>query len=261
MTDLIESALDQALLLTVNRPDKLNALNSALLVELRERIEGFARQPAATRPRAVVLTGAGDKAFVAGADIGELAGLGAPEARELSEVGHRLGRAIEEAPFPVIAAVNGFALGGGLELALCADFVYASERAKFGLPEVGLGLIPGFGGTQRLRRRIGAARARELIYTGRVIDATEALTLGLVNRVLPPQDLLTKVAETCASIAAKGPLAIAAAKRVVLRGEDVDLGSGCELEAAAFGNLFATADAREGTSAFLEKRKPVFGAR
>jgi enoyl-CoA hydratase len=261
MTDLTESALDQAVLLTVNRPDKLNALNSALLVALRERIEGLAREPAPTRARAVVLTGAGDKAFVAGADIAELAELGAADARALSEVGHRLGRAIEEAPFPVIAAVNGFALGGGLELALSADFIYVSERAKFGLPEVGLGLIPGFGGTQRLARRIGAPRARELIYTGRVIDAAEALALGIVNRVLPPQDLLAKVAEACAAIAAKGPLAIAAAKRVVLRGEDVDLSSGCELEAVAFGNLFATADAREGTRAFLEKRKPEFGAR
>ncbi len=261
MTDIIESAIDRAVVLTVNRPDKLNALNSALLVALRERIEGFTRLPAETRPRAVVVTGAGDKAFVAGADIAALAGLGAPEARELSAIGHRLGRAMEESPFPIIAAVNGFALGGGLELALCADFIYASERAKFGLPEVGLGLIPGFGGTQRLARRIGAARARELIYTGRMIDASEALSLGLVNRVLPPEDLLPKVMETCASIAAKGPLAIAAAKRVGLRGEDVDLTSGCELEAATFGNLFATADAREGTNAFLEKRKPVFGAR
>lgn len=261
MTELFESTLGEARLLTLNRPDKLNALNSALLVALRERIERLAEEPAASRPRAVVLTGAGEKAFVAGADIAELAELGATEARALSELGQRLGRAIEEAPFPVIAAVNGFALGGGLELALCADFIYAAEHAKLGLPEVGLGLIPGFGGTQRLARRIGAARARELIYTGRVVDAAEALSLGIVNRVLPAAELLQKVEETCATIAAKGPLAVAAAKRTILRGEDVDLISGCELEAVAFGNLFATQDAREGTRAFLEKRKPAFGAR
>jgi enoyl-CoA hydratase len=161
MTLIIESALDRAVLLTINRPDKLNALNSALLIALGERIQSLASQPAESRPRAVVLTGAGDRAFVAGADIAELSGLGAPEARALAALGHRLGRAIEEAPFPVIAAVNGFALGGGLELALCADFIFASDRAKFGLPEVGLGLIPGFGGTQRLSRRIGAHLYRE----------------------------------------------------------------------------------------------------
>jgi enoyl-CoA hydratase len=261
MTLIIESALDRAVLLTINRPDKLNALNSALLIALGERIQSLASQPAESRPRAVVLTGAGDRAFVAGADIAELSGLGAPEARALAALGHRLGRAIEEAPFPVIAAVNGFALGGGLELALCADFIFASDRAKFGLPEVGLGLIPGFGGTQRLSRRIGAPRARELIYTGRVIDAAEALAIGIVNHVFSHDVLSSKVAETCAAIAEKGPLAVAAAKGVILRGEDVDLTSGCELEAATFGNLFATADAKEGTRAFLEKRKPEFGAR
>jgi enoyl-CoA hydratase len=245
-------------LLTLNRPDKLNALDSTLLGAVGDVVTALAARPAATRPRAAILTGAGDKAFAAGADITELSRLRPEQARLLSQNGQRVGRVLEEAPFPVIAAVNGFALGGGCELALACDFIYASERARFGQPEVGLGLVPGFGGTQRLARRIGSGRARELVYTGAVIGAEQAKAIGLVNEVVPHAELLTRVKELCRAIAGKAPLAVAACKRLVLRGEDVDLTTACELETEAFGALFASDDAREGTSAFIAKRPPAF---
>jgi enoyl-CoA hydratase len=244
--------------LTLNRPDKLNALDAALLSLVGEAVTALAERPVATRPRVAVLTGAGDKAFAAGADIAELAGLSPEQARVLSLNGQRVGRVIEEAPFPVIAAVNGFALGGGCELALACDFIYASERARFGQPEVGLGLVPGFGGTQRLARRVGVGRARELVYTGAVIGAEQAKAIGLVNEVVPHAELLTRVKELGRTIAGKAPLAIAACKRLVLRGADIDLTAACELETETFGALFATHDAREGTAAFMAKRAPAF---
>jgi enoyl-CoA hydratase len=243
---------------TLDRPDKLNALNRKLLGELDRLVSELAAAPVASRARALVLTGAGDKAFAAGADIAEMAELSPAEALEFSLAGHALGRALEEAPFVVIAAVSGFALGGGLELALAADFIYASERAKLGQPELNLGLIPGFGGTQRLARRVGIARARELVYTGAPIDAARALEMGLVNRVLPHAELLPKTLEAAEAIALKAPLALARAKRAILRGADAPLGVGNELEAEAFASLFSSADAREGQSAFVEKRPPKF---
>jgi enoyl-CoA hydratase len=244
--------------LTLNRPDKLNALDSALLRAVGDAVTELAERPIQRRPRAAIVTGAGDKAFAAGADIAELSGLLPEAARLLSQNGQRVGRVLEEAPFPVIAAVNGFALGGGCELALACDFIYASERARFGQPEVGLGLVPGFGGTQRLARRVGAGRARELVYTGAVIGAERAKAIGLVNEVVPHAELMERVKELGRAIATRAPLAVAACKRLVLRGEAVDLTTACELETEAFGALFATDDAREGTSAFVAKRTPTF---
>jgi enoyl-CoA hydratase len=169
-----------------------------------------------------------------------------------------VGRTLEEAPFPIIAAVNGFALGGGAELALACDFIYASDRAKLGLPEVTLGLVPGFGGTQRLARRVGVAHARELVFSGVPITAERAAVIGLVNAVVPHEQLLTRVREVAGRIATRAPLAIAAAKRLLLRGPEADLAIACELESETFGALFATADGKEGTSAFVAKRPAVF---
>jgi enoyl-CoA hydratase len=240
---------------TLNRPDKLNALNEELLLELRGVLASLEQEAAA---RAVVLTGAGDRAFVAGADISAMSDMSAPLARRFAELGHGIGAAIEQSRLPFIAAVNGFALGGGCELALCCDFIYASEKAKLGQPEINLGILPGFGGTQRLARRVGTARARELCMTGEAIGAAEALQMGLVNAVLPPAELLPKAREVAGKIAGKAPLAIAAIKRAIVRGEDVPLPVASELEVATFASLFGTHDQREGMKAFLEKRTPKF---
>jgi len=245
-------------LLTLNRPDKLNALDFALLAELGALVAEFASRPAATRPRALIVTGSGDKAFAAGADIAAMSALTPEQARAFSEHGQRVGRALEEAPFPSIAAVNGFALGGGAELALACDFMLASDRARFGQPEAGLGLLPGFGGTQRLVRRVGIGRARELVYTGAVIDAARAKEIGLVNDVVPHAELLTKAKAIGRAVASKAPLSVAACKRLILRGSEVSLEAALELETLAFGAAFATRDAREGIDAFLAKRPPRF---
>ena len=236
---------------TLNRPDKLNALNEKLMVELRDALLDLDHDRGVL---VVILTGAGDKAFAAGADIAAMAGMTAAQARGFAELGHVVGNRMEQAHFPVLGAVNGFALGGGCELALACDFLYASDKAKLGQPEVNLGVIPGFGGTQRLSRRIGLGRARELCYTGDIIGAEEALRLGLVNAVVPHAELMKRVQEVAAKIASKGPLAIAQCKRVMLRGADVPLATANELEAQAFASLFGTADQREGMKAFLEKR-------
>ncbi|HEU4535812.1 MAG TPA: enoyl-CoA hydratase-related protein [Polyangiaceae bacterium] len=245
--------------LTLNRPDKLNALNAALIAELTDALAALSAD--ASPPRALVLTGAGDKAFAAGADIAAMANLGAPAARAFAAAGHRLGEAIEAAPFPVLAAVNGFALGGGCELALACDLIYASEKAKFGQPEVNLGVIPGFGGTQRLPRAVGPQKAREMIFTGALIDAAEAKRLGLVCEVFPADELLARVREVAAAVAKKGPLAVTAAKRVMRAGADVPLPTANELEAQAFAALFGSDDQREGMSAFLAKRPANFHGR
>ncbi|HEY3817600.1 MAG TPA: enoyl-CoA hydratase-related protein [Polyangiaceae bacterium] len=243
---------------TLNRPDKLNALNEELLVELGRAFHELSGDAAV---RCVVLTGAGEKAFAAGADIAAMSEMTTTRARQFAELGHAIGLSIETAHFPVLAAVNGFALGGGCELALACDFIYASDKARLGQPEVNLGVIPGFGGTQRLARRVGEARARELCMTGDMVGAEDALRIGLVNAVVPHAELLTKVHEVAAKIAAKGPLAIAAAKRVILRGADVPLPTANELEATAFAALFGTADQKEGMKAFLEKRAAKFEGR
>lgn len=246
---------------TINRPSKLNALNAKVLAELSHAFESLEAVPVETRVRAVILTGAGEKAFVAGADIAEMAGLSAAQAYAFSASGHRLGRLMEEASFPIIAAVNGFALGGGCELALCADYIFAAEHAKFGQPETNLGLLPGFGGTQRLSRRIGLGRARELVYSGEPIGAAEALGIGLVNRVFPAAELLPRAREHAQRIANQAPLAVAAAKRALNRGFDANLATACELEATAFGALFATEDAKQGLTAFLAKQRATYKAR
>jgi enoyl-CoA hydratase len=243
--------------LTINRPDKLNALNRQILGELHEAFGALGRLTGNEAPRAVVLTGTG-KAFSAGVDIEEMSAMSTLEAKARADAGHALCALIEESRFPVIAAVNGFALGGGCELALTCDFIYASDRAKLGQPEVNLGVIPGFGGTQRLARRVGIARARELIYTGDLLPADKALAIGLVNEVVPHDELLPKVQSLAERIAQKGPAAVAQAKRVLLRGAAPDLPPASELEAQAFAMLFGTADQKEGMKAFLEKRKPVF---
>lgn len=241
--------------ITLNRPEKLNALNAQLLSELEAALVSLASDKAL---RAVIITGAGEKAFAAGADIAAMSNLTPAEARFFAGMGQRTLALVEELPVPVIGAVNGFALGGGCELALACDFLYASENAKLGQPEVNLGVIPGFGGTQRLARRVGVGRARELCYTGDVIDAFEALRIGLVNAVFPLASLLEKARATAQKIADKGPLAITQAKRAILRGADVPLPVANELEVQAFAGLFGSDDQREGMKAFLEKRKAAF---
>ena len=240
---------------TLNRPDKLNALNQELLTELHAAMGDLDRDPDV---RVAILTGAGEKAFAAGADIAAMAEMTPTQARAFAEFGHAVTARIEAVHFPVVGAINGFALGGGCEIALACDFLYASDKAKFGQPEVNLAVIPGFGGTQRLARRVGVGRARELCLTGDIIGADEALRIGLVNAVVPQAELLAKVTEVAAKIASKGPLAVAQCKRVMLRGMDVPMATAGELEAQAFAGLFGSADQREGMAAFVQKRKATF---
>ncbi|MGK3967344.1 enoyl-CoA hydratase/isomerase family protein [Sorangium sp. So ce118] len=242
---------------TIQRPDKLNALNPAVLGELTAAFHELLAPAEGGEVRAAVLTGAG-KAFVAGADIAEMAAMNSIAAKRFADAGHRLADLIETAPFPVIAAVNGFALGGGCELALACDFIYAAEGARLGQPEVNLGVIPGFGGTQRLLRRVGVGRARELVYSGEMISAEQALAIGLVNAVFPAAELLARARETALKIASRGPLAVAAAKRVILRGESLDLAAANELEVQAFAALFGSDDQKLGMKAFLAKSKAEF---
>ncbi|MEO8799894.1 MAG: enoyl-CoA hydratase-related protein [Polyangiaceae bacterium] len=241
--------------LTLNRPDKLNAINAQLLADLAEALLEVERDASIG---CAILTGAGEKAFAAGADIAAMSKLTTAEAYRFAEQGHKIGAQIENARFPVIAAVNGFALGGGCELALACDFIYASEKAKLGQPEVTLGVIPGFGGTQRLARRIGIGRARELCFTGDVIGAEEALRIGLVNVVVPAAALMERAEDTANKIASKGPLAVAQAKRVLYRGADIPLPIANEIELQAFASLFDSADQKEGMAAFLGKRAAAF---
>ena len=249
--ETIQVHIDGALAtVTISREAALNALSSKVLSELTTAV---AELELSTDVRAVIVTGAG-KAFVAGADIAEMRELAPREAQAFAQMGGAMASAIEGSEKPWIAAVNGFALGGGCELALACDFIYASRTAKFGLPEVGLGVIPGLGGTQRLPRRIGLPRARELLYTGAVIGADEALRLGLVNAVVEPADLMPRVRAVADAIAARAPLAVAAAKRAAGGGSEVSLAEGLERERALFAGLFATDDQREGMRAFLEKR-------
>ena len=242
-------------IVTVNRPDKLNALNAATLGELEATL-GELRDDA--QVQVVIVTGAGEKAFVAGADIAELAKLDALSGRETARRGQRVFRSLELFPKPVIAAVNGFALGGGCELALACHVRIASENAAFGLPEVGLGVIPGYGGTQRLARLVGRGRAIEMVLTGQRITAAEAQRIGLVNRVVPGGSLLGEARALAAAILANGPVAVRAALESIQRGLDMPLDAGLAFEANVFGVVCATEDMREGLAAFLEKRKPTF---
>ncbi|MCA9564741.1 MAG: enoyl-CoA hydratase/isomerase family protein [Myxococcales bacterium] len=239
---------------TINRPKALNALNRQTLVRLKEVISSLG----ASGARAVALTGAGDKAFVAGADIVEMKDLGSAEAEAFSRAGHETMKAIEDLPIPVIAAVNGFALGGGCELALACDFIYASENAQFGQPEVNLGVIPGFGGTFRLAHAVGVRTARELVYSGRRIKASEAQALGLVSKVVPSEELMGACRAFAETLQKTGPLAVGAAKSVLRATEAVSREEAIAIEASAFGDLFDSADQKEGMSAFTERRTAEF---
>ncbi|RLA84169.1 MAG: hypothetical protein DRG31_05290 [Deltaproteobacteria bacterium] len=242
-------------ILKINRPKVLNALNRATLLELQGALRELAEDP---QLRVLIITGEGEKAFIAGADISEMANMDAKEALEFSRLGHETLRMIEEFPWPVIAAVNGYALGGGLELALACDIILASENARLGLPEVTLGISPGFGGTQRLPRLIGKARAKELIFTGEMVDAKRAYELGIVNRVCEPGKLLEEAKALARRIAQNGPIAVKASKELVNEGLEGGLRQGEAMEIEAWANLFSTQDQKEGMKAFLEKRKPEF---
>jgi enoyl-CoA hydratase len=241
--------------ITFNRPKALNALNGALLAELSLALDAIA---ADEDIRVLVLTGAGDKSFVAGADISELATFNSLKAKSFARSGHDIINKLQLLPITVVAAVNGFALGGGTEIAIACDFIYASENAKFGQPEINLGVIPGFGGTQRLPRLIGTNAAKELIFTGKMISAEEARQLGLANKVVPRDNLMEEVIKIAGTIASKGKVSLRAAKQAINNGMNVDLVSGCNIEIDAFCLCYASPDAKEGTSAFLEKRKAEF---
>ncbi|MFO1413691.1 MAG: enoyl-CoA hydratase-related protein [Burkholderiales bacterium] len=254
-TILLEEREPGIWLLTINRPKSLNALAPQVIAELSAATREVVANPAA---RCLMLTGAGDRAFVAGADIAAMSALPVLAMRDFALQGHAALRALEVAPFPVIALVNGFALGGGCELALACDFVVASDKAVFGQPEVNLGISPGFGGTQRLARIVGTAMALEMVLTGRQVKADEAHRIGLVNHVVPPEALLDKGLELARMIASKGPVAVKLSKHLVVNGQDMDLTNANLLEADVFALLCATEDRREGMAAFLEKRKPVF---
>jgi enoyl-CoA hydratase len=240
---------------TVNRPDALNAIDLDHAETLLDRLEELARDGGV---RAVVLTGAGDKAFIAGADIKYMHGLDVLGARRWGELGHAIGRLLETMPKPTVAAVNGYALGGGCELALACDIRLASTRARMGQPEVSLGIFPGWGGTIRLARATSLGFAKELVFTGRTVDAEEALARGLVNSIYEPGELMPRALELCELMAAKGPIALAYAKEATNLALQGDLRASLETEARLFSMLFSTRDQREGMAAFIEKREPTF---
>ena len=246
---------DGVLIITIDRPKVLNALNAQTVAEIGEAFEAARNDDAV---KAVVLTGAGEKAFVAGADIGELATMTPITGKQTAETGQRVFRSIERFPKPVIAAVNGFALGGGCELALACHIRIASDRAQLGLPEVTLGIIPGYGGTQRMARLLGKGKALELILTGDRIKADEAERIGLVNKVVPADQLMNAAEEMARTIAKRGPLAVRAAIEAVMSGSEMPFDEGQLLEATLFGLLASTDDMKEGMGAFLEKRQADF---
>ena len=252
---LLYAAADRVATVTINRPDKLNALNATAKGELLSLFSALKTDKGVD---AVIITGAGDKAFVAGTDIGELAELNRLTGKEFAAQGQRVFNLIENLGKPVIAAVNGYALGGGCELALACHIRIASEKAKFGQPEVNLGIIPGYGGTQRLARLIGKGRAMEMILTGVQVDANEALRIGLVNKVVPHNDLIPRAHAMAQMIAGMGQVAIRMGLTAVQATDAVPLSEGLDQEASLFGECCETEDFREGMRAFLEKRKPNF---
>jgi enoyl-CoA hydratase len=241
--------------ITFNRQNALNALNGKLMDEFSNALDEIEADEGI---RVLILTGAGEKSFVAGADINELATFNTLQAKLFSRQGQEIVGRLQELAIPVIAAVNGYALGGGSEMALACDFIYASENAMFGLPEITLGLIPGFGGTQRLPRLVGSNRAKEMIFTGQMIPAMEAEKIGLVNRVLSRETLMDETLKTAAVIAAKGKVSLRAAKQAINNGLNVDLATGCRIEVDAFAICMSSEDGKEGTRAFLDKRKADF---
>lgn len=252
--NIVVTKEDNIVIVTINREKVLNALNDETLNEL---LNFFRQSWKDSSIGCVIITGAG-KAFIAGADISELAKCDVAGATKTSRIGLYLMRSIEDFPRPVIAAINGFALGGGCELAMSCDIRLASEKAKFGQPEVNLGIIPGYGGTQRLSRLVGRGKAKQLIFSGAMIDASEAYRIGLANEVYPPEELMDKAKELAKSIASKGPMAVSMAKECINHGLDVNLKAGCDFEKTNFGAVFASADAKEGMAAFLEKRPAKF---
>lgn len=252
---LLFSTEENIATITINRPDKLNALNGALLDELEVVIDSVKSDPSV---KVVIITGAGEKSFVAGADISELAKLSVTEAKTFALKGQRIFSKIEDLGKPVIAAVNGFALGGGCELALACHMRFASTNAFFGQPEVNLGTIPGYGGTQRLTRLVNTGRALELILGGDRISAQEALSIGLANKVYEKEELLFRTVEFAKKIASKPTMALGYALEAVLAADDLNLDAGLDFEASLFALCAGTGDFKEGTSAFLEKRKPEF---
>jgi enoyl-CoA hydratase len=244
--------------ITFNRPEALNALNLATMRELAKVLEQVVEDEGI---KVLILTGAGAKAFIAGADIAEIQQLSPLGGREFARLGQAIIDRLQHLAVPVIAAVNGYALGGGCEMALACDFIYASETAVFGLPEIALGIIPGFGGTQRLPRLVGANMAREMIFTGKFLTASEAKEIGLVNRCFPPDQLLSETQAVARLMAKNGRVSLRAAKDAIRAGQNVDLQTGLAIERDAFALCLASPDAKEGTTAFLEKRKAKFTGR
>jgi len=253
--NLLLDIVDGIATVSINRPKALNALNIKTLHELQGAFQELEKNPGV---RVVILTGTGDRAFIAGADILEMKDMNCLEAVRFSKLGHATLDQIEGLGKVVIAAINGFALGGGTEVALACDFIFASDKAKFGFPEVTLGVFPGFGGTQRLPRLIGKGKAKELIFTGAMISAEEAKDLGMVNRIFSAESLMEETRKVAEKIGSNGPIAVELAKMTVDRGYDVGLEEGCHLEAVSFGACFTTKDQKEGMTSFVEKRKPQF---
>jgi enoyl-CoA hydratase len=249
------SRKDAIATVTINRPDALNAFNTELILELHKTVDELSEDDSV---RVVILTGAGDKAFIAGADIAEMSEKDPPSAIAFSERGHKLCDAIQSMPKPVIAAINGFALGGGCEIALACDIRLASENARIGQPEVGLGIPPGWGGTQRLPRIVGVGRAKEIIFSGRHVDASDAREMGLVNAVHPQNQLMDEAYKLARVFLEKGPNALAASKKLINRTMETSLATGCMHEGKLFAESFGTDEQIEGMSAFLERRKPDF---
>lgn len=244
--------------ITINRPKAANALNEATVTELQDVVNKIAKD---AEVKVVIVTGAGPKFFVAGADIKEMQALTAPQGRTWGQFGQDVFTKLENIPQPVIAAINGFALGGGCELSMACDIRIAVEGAKFGQPEVGLGITPGFGGTQRLPRLVGKGRAKELLYTAKMIDAQEAYRIGLVNQVVPAEELMAAAEKMAKKIMSNAPVAVQLCKAAVNKGIESDLITGISYEGEVFGLCFATADQKEGMGAFTEKRKPAFAGK
>jgi enoyl-CoA hydratase len=245
--------------LTVNREKKLNALNSQVLNELKDLLGHLIDEDKATSVKGVIFSGAGEKAFIAGADIAEMSAMSSEEAKQFGALGQEVSLMLERLPMPVIACVQGFALGGGCEMAMACDFIYATERAVFGQPEVKLGLIPGFGGTQRLARLIGRNRAKEIIYTGRNLKGQEAMDIGLVVRIYSSQEeMMSSALETLKQVSQVSPLAVKLSKKAMNDGNDLIVAEGLACELDQFAAIFGSEDMKEGTKAFMEKRAPQF---